>query len=200
MAIGGVTVSSISTNSALASASGTGSTGSASGGNAFEGLSSADFMEIILTELANQDPNSPNDTQALLSQLSTLYGIQSDTDMINQLGDLVDQSEFASAASMIGAYIGGRTATGQVVEGAVISVSKSREGPVLNLDDGSRVPLDRLDEVTFGGLLDDPRRDDVNNDTDDDDDTGDDTGDDDTGDDTGGDDTGDDDDQQNGGT
>ena len=58
--------------------------------NGFNALSSEDFIKIIFTELANQDPFQPNDSSALLEQLNSIRSIESDTKLIDKLEDLDD--------------------------------------------------------------------------------------------------------------
>jgi flagellar basal-body rod modification protein FlgD len=113
----------------------------------FSELSSQEFVDIIFTELANQDPLEPNDTGALLDQLSTLRSIQSDVDLSDQLSTLVTQNELTSAASMIGKFVSGTTALGETVEDFVFSVSKTKNGPVLNLDNGRQMPVGNVAEI-----------------------------------------------------
>lgn len=113
----------------------------------FSELSSQQFVKIIFTELANQDPLKPNDTGALLDQLSTLRSIQSDMDLSQKLETLVTQNELMSAASMIGKFVIGTTQQGESVEDFVFSVLRTRSGPVLNLDSGKQVPLANVNEI-----------------------------------------------------
>ncbi len=119
----------------------------ASGRSGFGELSSEEFVKIIFTELANQDPLQPNDSQALLEQLSTIRSIQSDIDMGARLSSLVAQNEMSGAAGLIGRSVRGRSGSGSRVTGVVQSVSKTPDGVVLNLDGGQRVPMSALDEV-----------------------------------------------------
>ncbi|HIB68456.1 MAG TPA: hypothetical protein EYO33_26020, partial [Phycisphaerales bacterium] len=63
--------------------------------DAFSALTSGEFLQIIFTELQNQDPLEPNDTSTMLDQLSTLRAIESDTQMVDSLSSLVNQTEFA---------------------------------------------------------------------------------------------------------
>lgn len=130
---------------ALAGAS-SGSTAS-TGRNAFGELKAEEFVKIIFTELANQDPLQPNDSQALLEQLSSIRSIQSDVDLGQRLEALVDQNELASASNLIGRSVKGRTDAGQVVTGIVKSVSRTADGAVLNLREGHRMPMSGLNEV-----------------------------------------------------
>lgn len=115
--------------------------------NRFGELSSQEFVEIIFAELANQDPLKPSDTGALLDQLSTLRSIQSDIDLQSKLESLVAQNELTSAASMIGKFVSGVSAEGEFVEDFVFSVTRTQDGPVLNLDGGKRLPLANVHEI-----------------------------------------------------
>ncbi len=56
-----------------------------SSGGGMSALSADDITRIILTELSNQDPLQPNDTNQLLQQMSTLRTIQSNIDLSDQL-------------------------------------------------------------------------------------------------------------------
>lgn len=143
----------------------------------FNEISSEDFMSMILSELSNQDPLEPNDTEALLNQISTIRNIESDEAMLDSLSGMVDSNEFASAANLIGTLISGISETNTRVADVVLSVSRTEEGPVLNLFDGSRVPFENVDEVVAPLSLDDEDGDgdgdgDGSDDTNNDDDNG----------------------------
>lgn len=133
--------------------------------DAFNSLSSAEFLQIIFTELQNQDPLEPQDSQAMLNQLSALRSIESDTKMVDSLQNLVSQNEFAAASQLIGSLVSGITLDNQRVADLVISVSQSSQGPVLNLFDGSRMLFDQVDEIA--GPLDDYIPDEPDDDDDD---------------------------------
>ncbi|MCW5775124.1 MAG: hypothetical protein KIS87_01585 [Phycisphaeraceae bacterium] len=133
----------MSTSIAGAGAIGT----SSSGGGGLSALSPEQFFKVIFTELANQDPLQPNDTTALLQQLSTIRSIQSDMDLSDRMGQLVTQNEFVSGASLIGRHVSGLSESGARVQGIVRSASRTDSGVVLRLDTGERVPVKRLDEV-----------------------------------------------------
>ncbi|MBL8963607.1 MAG: hypothetical protein KF787_09650 [Phycisphaeraceae bacterium] len=126
-------------------ASGSKPTGSSS--SAFSALSSEDFFKLILTELTKQDPLNPNDTQALLDQLSTVYNIQSSMDLSTSMKTLIDRNELSSASGMIGMYVTGLSEDFRRVEGYVAAASKTPTGAVLVLDDGVRVPMKDVDGV-----------------------------------------------------
>jgi flagellar basal-body rod modification protein FlgD len=115
--------------------------------DAFNTLSSSEFLQIIFTELQNQDPLEPQDSGAMLDQLSALRAIESDTKMVSSLENLVGQNEFAAASQLIGSLVSGIDLNNQRTADMVISVSQSSEGPVLNLFDGSRMLFSQVDEV-----------------------------------------------------
>ena len=77
------------------------------GATGFSALTAEDFSNIIFTELSKQDPLAPNDTNALLQQISSVRAIQSDMDLSSKLSSLVNENEFSSAATLIGKTISG---------------------------------------------------------------------------------------------
>lgn len=120
---------------------------SASSAGGFGSLSSGEFIEIITTELANQDPLQPNDTTALLEQLSSLRSIESQMEMTDRLGSLVSQNEVSSAAGLIGREVLGLDDRGGEVRGTVDRVAVRSGKPTLILDDGSEVAFSSVREV-----------------------------------------------------
>ncbi len=135
--------------SALDALGASGSAGAGSSASAFSSLNSSDFFKLILTELSKQDPMQPNDTQALLNQLSTVYSIQSNMNLSTSMGTLVDRDALTSASGMIGKYITGLDENSSRVEGLVAAVTKDKDGATLVLGDGSRVPLKDVDGVVM---------------------------------------------------
>mgnify|MGYP000859681980 CR=1 FL=1 len=125
-----------------------GSTSTSTPTSGFSAMSTEDFTRIIFSELTHQDPMSPNDTNALLQQISTIRSIQSDTDLSGSLKNLVTQNEFASAATLIGQPVSGVSDAYERVAGTVKSVSRTANGPVLTLETGERIPIGWLDTIT----------------------------------------------------
>lgn len=121
---------------------------SAQPSSGFSELTSEEFTRIMFEELSSQDPLEPSDTGALLEQLSTLRSIESDAGLVDQLGSLVRQNELGAASGLIGRFVSGvgEEDVGRT-SGVVFSVSQTREGAVLNLDNGARVPMGNVDEV-----------------------------------------------------
>ncbi|MCA9279389.1 MAG: hypothetical protein H6815_08810 [Phycisphaeraceae bacterium] len=115
--------------------------------NRFSELTNDEFVNIITTELANQDPLKPSDTSALLQQISDLRSIQTDMDLGGRLDALVSQNEMASASSLIGSQVTGIASDGSLAEGVVKTVVRDNEGPVLRLSSGQSLMFKQVHEI-----------------------------------------------------
>lgn len=111
----------------------------------FGTLDSDQFTQLILTELGNQDPLEPNDTGALLEQLSTIRSIESDTKLNDTLASMVERTDFTSAAGLIGKRV--TTAEDPLTQLKVTSVLQNSDGVNLALEDGSFVRLSSVSSV-----------------------------------------------------
>lgn len=126
---------------------GTANRGSGSSGGGMSALTADDFTKIILTELSNQDPLKPNDTNALLEQMATLRSIQSNMDLSQHLTQITNQNSFSAAASMIGKSVTGYNTDLERVTDEVLSVSLTTDGVMLNLKSQGKMPMSLLETV-----------------------------------------------------
>lgn len=115
--------------------------------DAFSSLDTQEFVRIIFSELAHQDPLQPNDSKALLEQLSSLRNIQSGMDLSTKLNALVAQNELSAASGLIGRSVSGVSDDYQRVEGVVQRVIRTNDGAVLALTTGQRIHMSNLDQV-----------------------------------------------------
>ena len=118
-----------------------------SSNSGFSELSSEEFIRVIFTELANQDPLSPNDSAALLDQLNSIRSIESDMQLMTKLESLVFENQLSSASAMIGNFVGGITPDGVRVGGHVLSVVRQGGEVALELDSGWFLPLDGIETI-----------------------------------------------------
>lgn len=107
-------------------------------------LSSDEFLDIILTELTNQDPLAPNDTQALLDQVSSLRNIESQISLEESLQELVLQNSLSQAGSLIGKTVEGTAEGGEQLTGTVSSVRVNDGETTLQLDTGRQLKMSAL--------------------------------------------------------
>lgn len=120
---------------------------------AFGALSSQEFLEVIFTELQAQDPLAPNDTGALLDQLSTIRSIESDIKLAASIEELISQNEIASASALVGSFVTGFDELGLESAGFVDSVRISDEGSLLALSNGSMMKLGNVKEIIDPALI-----------------------------------------------
>jgi flagellar basal-body rod modification protein FlgD len=131
------------------SLSGTGSLSTTDAGlpSRFNELTSEDFVKIMFTELSNQDPLKPNDSNTLLQQFSSLRSIESNLTLEQKLGDVVTQNQLSTAGALLGKYVAGYTANFDPTQGTVTSISQTASGPLLNLSNGAQVPFTNIQQI-----------------------------------------------------
>ena len=115
--------------------------------DAYSKLTSGDFVKIILSELSRQDPLKPNDSSQLVQDMSNLRSIQASVDLTDKINTLVADNQATTASGLIGKAISGLDEQSNRVSGIVSSVSKTKDGPVLNLVGGQRVAFKNIDEL-----------------------------------------------------
>jgi flagellar basal-body rod modification protein FlgD len=112
-------VTTATTNSSLSSAT------AAATGN--QSLGKDAFLQLLVTQLKNQDPLSPQDNGAFVSQLaqfSSLEGINTLNDSVNNISSNYSSSQALQASSLVGRSIITQTDT------ALVDTSKSMTGSV----------------------------------------------------------------------
>ena len=129
-------VSSVSSNS-----------NSITGNSAYSDLATSDFIKIITQELMQQDPFNPNDSGALLEQISSIRNVESQLSLQKTLETLVGQNSFAAASQTIGKVVAGLDGNNDEQIGMVVSVRLENNKAILELDTGKRLAFDRVMEI-----------------------------------------------------
>ena len=140
--------------SSITSAAGVGG-GSVGASSGFGALDSEEFLNIMFTELQNQDPFEPNDSSAMLEQLNSIRSIESDMALTSQLESIVFQNQLAGASNLIGRYIQGMAPGGNRVDGQVISVIRQGDSIGVELDTGWVIDVDQVELIVDQTLFDD---------------------------------------------
>lgn len=125
--------------------------------NAFAEIDSSEFLNILITELSNQDPFEPTDSAAILEQLSSIRNIEAQNKLETSLDSLVTQNAIASAGNLIGQYVTGLNTSNQAIEGVVTSLRVENGQPILRVqtNDGVRdLEADRITDVEDIGDID----------------------------------------------
>ncbi|MEM6756478.1 MAG: flagellar hook capping FlgD N-terminal domain-containing protein [Planctomycetota bacterium] len=117
--------------------------------NAFAELSSEEFISIMVEELTSQDPLEPNDSAAILDQISSISSIESQAKLEQSLTTLVDQNSVVQATSLLGQQVSGLTTGNNEAAGKVTSVKLVDGEPILVLDSGAELPFDRVTGMDY---------------------------------------------------
>lgn len=101
-----------------------------------------DFINLMVTQLQNQDPTSPASNSELLQQMSQIGQLQSQEDLTSSLKSLVLQNNIGSASGMIGKTItGADAATGEEITGTVSGLTVAKGAVTLKLDTGATISM-----------------------------------------------------------
>jgi flagellar basal-body rod modification protein FlgD len=100
----------VAANAAASGAAATGSTAAAAGNSALSSLSGnfTSFLSLLMTQLQNQDPTSPLDTNQFTSQLVQFAGVEQQINAntsLTQLIQLTQGSELMQASAMMGRQV-----------------------------------------------------------------------------------------------
>lgn len=110
-------------------------------------LKSEDFINLLITQLKNQDPMQPMKNEDLLQQVSQIGTLQSQNALQQSLSDMVLQNQISNASAMIGRKVSGLDGTGEEINGVVTTVRVVDKKVVLELDNGKQLPLSRVTDV-----------------------------------------------------
>jgi flagellar basal-body rod modification protein FlgD len=104
-------------------------------------LNPADFIQMMVTQLQNQDPTQPMSNSDLLQQISQIGQLQSSDSLQTTLQSMQLQTNLGSGASLLGKSVQGTDANANVVSGVVNSLQVSGNSVTLQLDSGASLPL-----------------------------------------------------------
>ena len=114
-------------------------------------LSSADFLNLMIHQLSNQDPLNPTDSNQLLTQMSQISNLQSNSDMQASLASLTLQQSIGAGGNLIGKTINGIDGYGNAVSGIVTSVKVIDKNVYLELDNGHDLPMKNVTQIAQVG-------------------------------------------------
>ncbi len=113
-------------------------------------LGEDEFLQLLLTQLRNQDPLEPMDNTEMIAQLAQFATLEQSEISNSNLEQLlngietvagnIDQLNFLSAQGMLDRYVTGIDLDGNAVEGYVQSVTLDGSIVILNVD-GEPLPM-----------------------------------------------------------
>jgi flagellar basal-body rod modification protein FlgD len=127
-------------------------------------MTGADFLNLMIMQLQQQDPLNPTDSNQLLTQLSQISTLQSNAAMESSLKGLTLQQSIGAGGNLIGKTVQGIDGTGNTVQGIVTSVKVQDKKVLLETDGGGQLPLENVTTIAttspavasaagLGGLL-----------------------------------------------
>ncbi|WP_166980599.1 flagellar hook assembly protein FlgD [Paramicrobacterium fandaimingii] len=106
-------------------------------------LDSEVFMQLLVTQLKNQDPSSPMNTNEMISQTTQLAMMEQLTAMATTSNENFALSMRQTAASLLGQQASYLDADGESQTGLVTSISFAESVPQVTIGDKT-VPLDAV--------------------------------------------------------
>jgi flagellar basal-body rod modification protein FlgD len=119
---------------------------SSSGTSALTAITPDDFLQMLITQLQDQDPLNPTDSDEILQQVSEIDNIESTTNLSNSLTAVATDQGFQAASGLIGMQVEGVDANGNPVSGVVDSASFSNGAATLNVGSQS-MPLSGVSAI-----------------------------------------------------
>ena len=124
------------------------STSSSSSTSSNLSLTPSDFINLMVTQLQNQDPTNPTSSTDLLTQMSEIGQLQSSNTLQTTLASLTLQTQIGSAGNLIGKSVTGTDDNQNPVSGTVNSVKVQNNTVYLQLDSGGSLQLGNVSNIS----------------------------------------------------
>jgi flagellar basal-body rod modification protein FlgD len=108
---------------------------STSASDAINDIDLSTFLQLMITELQNQDPLNPLDNKDMLAQISQIREVGATDKLTETLEAVLLGQNLASSTSLIGAEVEGLSNDNQRVNGVVSRVSVADGQPTLHVDE-----------------------------------------------------------------
>ena len=110
-------------------------------------LTTQDFLQLLSTELQNQDPLQPMDDTAYLAQMAQFTSLQQVSTLSTTMAQMSSNQQSFAASSYIGQKVTMDNGNGSTVSGVVTGVDLSGTAPNLQIN-GTSYPLTSLLSVS----------------------------------------------------
>lgn len=104
------------------------------------------FLQLLVSQLQNQDPLNPVSDKDFIAQLATLSQLQGIQDLNTNFGEMLKLQQLTDGASLIGKTVGYTTAAGAAKSGKVLSLA-AESGKFVLMVGSDRVGLDQVTSV-----------------------------------------------------
>ncbi|RYV50017.1 flagellar hook assembly protein FlgD [Pengzhenrongella frigida] len=104
------------------------------------------FLELLVTQLRNQDPSSPMDSNALMAQTTQMASMEALTELSTTSRESFALQMRVAATAMVGQNVSYTSGT-ETLTGAVTSVSFAGSVPMVTVG-GKEIPLDSISTIS----------------------------------------------------
>jgi flagellar basal-body rod modification protein FlgD len=119
----------------------------ASAGKDNAALDKQAFLQLLITQLSNQDPSSPMDTDALMTQTTQMASMEALTELSTTQRESFALQMRANAAGLVGQQVSYAGADGAAVTGTATAVTFAGAVPTVTVD-GVEIALDAVSRIT----------------------------------------------------
>lgn len=111
-------------------------------------LDSTDFMKLLSTQMANQDPMKPMEDTAFISQMSSFSSLNQMQQMTASFATLTKDTTNSAAGGLLGYQVTAADSEGNAVVGKVTAIDTSGSEPVLTVN-GTACKYSTVTKVEF---------------------------------------------------
>jgi flagellar basal-body rod modification protein FlgD len=105
------------------------------------------FLQLLVSEVSNQDPLNPMSSSDLLSQTAELSTLEQVASLAQDATQQLSASQAQEAVFLIGKQVSGTTSSGQAFSGTVSGADLSGNQALLDVG-GSQVPVSSITQVS----------------------------------------------------
>ncbi len=138
--------------SSAVSSLGTSTAGTTAPGAGINSMTASDFLNLMIQQLQQQDPLNPTDSNQLLTQMSQIGSLQSNTQLQQTLTQMGLQQSIGASGNLIGKTVSGVGTNGKNVQGTVTSIKVVNQQVNLELDSGGgEIAMNNVISVATAG-------------------------------------------------
>ncbi len=108
--------------------------------SASNNLNRQDFMQLLVTQLQNQDPMNPVDDQQFIAQMAQLSSLEATNQLASQVGQMVSTQQQMGVIQLVGHEVQYLDDDGKTAQGKVTGVRLSGPTPTLLIGNGEVSP------------------------------------------------------------
>jgi flagellar basal-body rod modification protein FlgD len=129
------------------SANGASSSSSSASSNPLGTINANSFLQMLVTELQQQDPTQPMDSSQILDQVSQIEQIESSQQLSTSLNSVVMGQNLSAGAGLLNQNVTGLDSSGNTVSGVVSQVNVANGQVTLQVGNSS-VGLANVTQIT----------------------------------------------------